>query len=358
MKSSITETIHTHSLDFAKKDKAKKLQNKISNKLSLLFPEKTYGSRMQECSRYYHSNNFKILETCELRERIKGEKLSKVNPTRTCKLMTCPTCSKIKSGKLAFAINTARTELMELVPNTRNHKYYMLTLTVRNPQISQLKPMVTLMQKAINDMLLKSEHNKIYSPLRKNLLGSLKSLEFFGSNTKQGEAHPHFHILLAFDGTFKTKDLNKSLLLNMWQHAMKDKSLSIDAIDFRQIRSRSKTLDDGTKVILNAFTAGLYETIKYALKPTDFLKLSNSDSISFITQIQKTRQYSTSGIFTQYNQYFNENIKPREKLYDELNLFLLSIDVIFFNQNIQQYTHVDTITLLNDKSSINKHPKT
>jgi hypothetical protein len=174
-------------------------------------------------------------------------------------------------------------------------RYIMLTLTVRNCAISELRSTVVQMSKAW-DRLTK---RKSYPAL-----GFVRSLEV--TRGADGSAHPHFHILLAVPPSYFNgrSYLSKDKWAALWQDAMR---LDYKPVcDVRIVKEKptkgqivegvqSESIPDPMKTLMSAIT----ETIKYTTKPSDMVK-EGAWLLTMVDQMRNIRAVALGGIFKEF----------------------------------------------------------
>ena len=113
-----------------------------------------------------------------------------------CKNRFCPVCSWRRTRNITGQLKEAFTAIQE----KEKIATLFLTLTVNNPDVKDLKDTIAKMNKAFKRM---SETKRF----KNAILGYFKSIEILGDKTPNGQAHPHFHILLVVkENYFKKSD--------------------------------------------------------------------------------------------------------------------------------------------------------
>ncbi len=161
-----------------------------------------------------------------------------------CRERHCPICQSARARKLHRAFSAALPAIMAQVPQGT---FLLLTLTVRNCQISELRKTIADMGKAWKRLIRKPEFQIVK--------GWVRGTEVTRSDI--GEAHPHFHALLLVPSSYFTGKyyIKQSRWVELWQEAVKlDYSPSVD------IR-RVKTPESGLSEAIKAAT--------YSMKPSE-----------------------------------------------------------------------------------------
>ena len=156
------------------------------------------------------------------------------------------------------------------------YRWLFVTLTVRNCQIGELRSTISHM----NESFKRLSKLKAF-PAE----GFLKAVEV--TRSKDGTAHPHFHILMMVKPSyFGVGYLSIEKWKLMWQQ-----SLRIDyepQIDIKALKDKGAN-----------FSALLSEVIKYQVKESD-LVADRDWFIELTKQLHKTRAISSGGILKEY----------------------------------------------------------
>ena len=187
-----------------------------------------------------------------------------------CKVRVCPVCCRRKSS-----LWIAKTK--EIFPQifTENRRFLMLTLTIKNCLIEDLRNHLKYFSKAFNNFLTSVRYH-----LSECFLGYIRSFEC--TLAKKGkEAHPHYHLILAVDDEYFNDWLSHGEWQSLWQKALD--------VDYKP-QIRINAINPDYKM------GGLLEVLKYELKPDDFVsywKWLGQYSLA----INRFRRISTGGIF-------------------------------------------------------------
>ena len=234
---------------------------------------------------------FNLMEHRESKE----QKLTLQN-MYTCKDRFCSFCNwrrQMKYKKLIYMY-------LKALHTQKNLRYIFLTLTVKNPHISDLRATIELMNKAFERMSRSVR-------FKNSILGFLRVLEFTVQKTNANMMHPHFHILLAVEPRYFVDEryINQKEWAEMWAKALK--ADYVPSVDIRIVKPSSKMLaDDGTR---KNGTAVVAEMCKYPLKDTDLSRLSDDNFQKLVTQLKGVRNINAGGIL--------KNILKRVKEIDE-----------------------------------------
>ncbi|WP_322510818.1 protein rep [Chloroflexus sp.] len=196
-----------------------------------------------------------------------------VRPFESCKKRWCPVCAWRKSLK-QWALLVDR--LPALIEQHGPVRWLLLTLTVRNCTISDLKGTVDAMQRGFRALT----NSKTKLGQQWPAQAWLKALEV--TFPREGEAHPHFHCLLAVRPSyFKKGYVSQAEWVARWRKAMK---LDYDPIvDVRRVKALGGISSDPLMEALG----GLREVAKYVTKPADLQ--NNPDGLRGLLALKHTR---------------------------------------------------------------------
>jgi plasmid rolling circle replication initiator protein Rep len=173
----------------------------------------------------------------------------------------------------------------ELLATYPRVEFIFLTLTVRNISIGELRETLGIMTRAWKRL---SERRQFPG------LGFVRSLEVTYSTSEAGNAHPHFHCLIAVDRTYfiGRNYIKQDKWRELWRDCLRADYLP--QVNVKKVRPK-KGIDDPVQ----ALTAGLIETVKYETKPDDLA--SDRDWLIELTrQTHKTRAIAVGGIFREF----------------------------------------------------------
>lgn len=233
----------------------------------------TEAEKIKQCGNY--------LEFTLKEHQITKDQKKKLAGANFCKNRFCPMCNWRRVRNITGQLK----EAFSVIQEKQKVATLFLTLTVKNPQVQDLRETITMMNKSFNQMA----KTKAY---KKAILGHFKSVEILGDKTPKGEAHPHFHILLIVNESyFKSKNyLSKSKFTEMWKKALGVEYTPV--VDVRRIKSKNENFSDIDSAIL--------ETVKYSVKHTELVKVANEDFYYLYTQTKNLRFISAGGILKQH----------------------------------------------------------
>ena len=228
----------------------------------------------------------------------------KLKDARFCRAPNCPVCQQRRSMKWTARLLDVLPLIQKDYPDMR---YSMLTLTVQNCHVLELRET----KKAMNAALKRMTERKSFPAA-----GYIASFEvtpekdLFDKKTgklirkaRPDYCHPHFHVLLALPSTYFNgrNYITKNGWSEMWQSALKVDYKPV--IDIRMVKPKeienSGDSENQSKSDLNGLMAAVVETVKYTVKPSDMVQ--NDDwFLEVANQLYKTRTISVGGIFKQY----------------------------------------------------------
>lgn len=272
------------------------------------------GSRVDTCADLL---KFQFIDTPE------GESVLKLRSAQFCRVRLCPVCQWRRSMLW-------RAKLFQKLPLLlEEHKtlnFLFLTLTIQNCDIENLSEELKNMNSAFSRLRKLKKFTSVVK-------GYIKATEI--TKSKDGKAHPHFHIILAVpSGYFKKTKLylKTSDWAEMWQNCLRVDYLPV--CDVRKIKIENGNLD--SKAII--------ETLKYTTK-VETLVEDKDWFLELTRQLERKRFLDTGGIFknllkedvSQEEMLLQESDDENSKNQDEEN----QNSVFFgFNSNFQKYKKV------------------
>ena len=224
-----------------------------------------YAERISECAQLL---DFRLVP--EAKESAYRLKLSSA---RFCHVRTCQVCSWRRSLMYKARAYKALPAFIEDHPKTR---YLFMTLTVRNCEVWDLRDNI-------------SHLNKSFARLTKLKLwpgiGYLKTVEV--TRGKQGDAHPHLHVLVALQPSYYARCyIKKKKWIELWQ-----KSLRVDYKPIMDVKAIKAT---------ESPVGLLAELIKYQTKPNDLIFSDKHWFLEYTKQIHGTKAFALGGEFKCY----------------------------------------------------------
>lgn len=243
------------------------------------------AERCGKCGNWLKFNLYQNKETGEIKRELQE--------ARFCQVKFCPMCAWLRARKLANELKS----VLQQIEDQRQVAYLFLTLTIKNPPLTELRDTLQLMSQAFNRMTKEEVFQKA-------IKGYVRAFEFLGDSTKEGEAHPHIHAILIVDKNNyfkKLKDfyISQEQWAELWRESLK--------VDYTPITHIAKIKAKNEK--WQESDSAIYETIKYCAKPLEVAKLNKDNFKLLESQTKGIRQYNKGGLI--------KTIKPR--LEDELS---------------------------------------
>ena len=176
--------------------------------------------------------------------------------------------------------------LPKIISDYPTYRYIFLTLTVKNPPLSELKSTIGLMNKAWAKLV----RRKVF-PAK----GWIKSLEV--TREESGFTHPHFHIVLIVPSSYFSgyAYLTQKQWTELWKSSLKINYTPIVNVSAVKLKKKTKSLDEIKKLLTKLVT----EVLKYTIKESDLV--FNAEWLMGLTQqLHKVRAIALGGIFKQY----------------------------------------------------------
>lgn len=291
---SIDGSDYVYLTDISAKDKPWDIHKQESRIVSKIYDGaglEKYSKRIWECSQ---SLQFALTANAE------GTMKLRLHSARFCRARWCPVCLWRKSLMWRARFIKALPAILADYPRGR---FVFLTLTVKNCQLTELRETLAVMGRAW-----------IRLTQRKNFpaIGWLKSVEV--TRGVGGTAHPHLHCLLMVKPSYFTHGyLSQATWSQLWRDCLRadyTPIVNIKTVKNRksssQIVNGSVDFDDnnnGNPPVDNDVMAGLLETIKYSVKPSDLVDDSEEGSnwlIELTKQMHKIRSIALGGVFKKY----------------------------------------------------------
>jgi len=169
-------------------------------------------------------------------------------------------------------------KIIEAYPKGR---WLFVTFTVVNPPVKELKTTLQQMNKAWKRLVQ-----------RKNFpaIGFVRSVEV--TRGKQGDAHPHFHVLMLVPGSyFGANYIKHEEWRKMWQSA-----LQVDYLPMVNVQAIKPRPDHPPE---KGIAIAICEVLKYGVKVSDLV--ADKEWLLEVTkQLHKTRAYSVGGVLKDF----------------------------------------------------------
>ena len=202
-----------------------------------------------------------------------------------CRVRNCPICQWRRSQMWLARFFVALPRIYAVYPTVR---YVLLTLTVENCLITELRTTVQNMNKAWKRL---SERKAFPA------LGFVRSLEVTKEKARPDYCHPHFHVILALPASyFGGNYLSTAKWSELWKE-----SLRIDYTPICDVRLVKAKPESNSAVTghLEALQSAILETVKYTVKPSDMV-IDRDWTLTLVDQLHKMRAVALGGIFKEF----------------------------------------------------------
>lgn len=250
------------------------LSLKIQDKFCKAIVRKNKRDRICECGSVLQFSTYQHKESLE--------QMNKLSGANFCKFRYCPMCAWRRSREVA---NEAVGKIKTVSKNHNGVAFLFLTLTIRNPKLTELRDHITLLSQSF----VRLKRQKAF---QKAILGYVRAIEFMGDHTPSGQAHPHYHCLLVVRKSyFKKADyITHEEWVNMWQKALK-----VDykpTVRIQRVKPKVKLSADNK---LSEERSAILEVVKYSVSFSDMNKLSDKELKELFKQTRGVRQYDFGG---------------------------------------------------------------
>lgn len=204
----------------------------------------------------------------------------KARPLQTCRKRWCPMCAHaLSQRRWAALIN----RLPGIIAPHEPLSWVMLTLTVRNVPVSELKATVRHMLQSWRRLTRCDVWPAV---------GWLRSVELT-INPDTREAHPHIHALLAVKpGYFNGRNyITQARWAELWQRSLKVDYTPI--VDVRRVKPRQDI--PGLSGSAQMALSGISEVMKYVTKPSDVSSMP-VDTVAALEALHRVRMVEGGGI--------------------------------------------------------------
>ena len=219
-----------------------------------------------------------------------------------CNLRFCAVCSWRRQMKFAKMVY----EILEKLDNEMKFRSLFLTLTVKNPELVDLKTTTQHMQKSYQRMIQTVKW-------KNSILGYIRVFEVTRPKCDKqiGKIHPHFHVLLVVRPCYFNGEsglyLKQNDFAEMWQ-----KALRVDYTPICDVRI-TKPKGDKSQVL-----ASIAELIKYPMKDTDLSKFSVDEFQILEEHMRNVRLINFGGVLKEGNR---KNIDSVELVEEDIEMW-------------------------------------
>lgn len=298
---STTKSIETHKTiyqngnfdvslaDYSSKDSKWDLQRAVVQDMSdFLFQVQRFekwAERMDGCTRTLGFGEVIDMET--------GEVSAKLVNTFFCHCRHCQLCDGRKS---LVRMGRFREQLPKIEQEYPKARWILLTLTVPNCPVAELRDTLSKMNKAWQRL----SQRKAFKPV----LGWIRATEVTQEKSRSDYAHPHFHVLLLVPPSMLggKQYVKHAEWLQLWRDCYRDQSIM--SVDVRAVKG-------GTM-------KGAVETLKafnYSMKVDELISRSPEWILEYMEQVHKLRFLATGGALKDALKFFEDEPTTEEMLH-------------------------------------------
>lgn len=206
-----------------------------------------------------------------------------------CRCRNCAVCIKARVRKHRARLFQA-FELMEKA--YPDHKWIFLTLTTKQPALTDVRSHLEAMNKAWDRLQRCKEFPGV---------GFVKSFEFTGPKQEGGgnwesgpmHVHPHFHCLVMVPPSYfgGKSYISQERWRQLWQRSLK--------VDYLPVVNVKKVTANPKKGVTTV-KAAVLETVKYSVKPTTLAEAPPIWLAEITQQLHKTRSLTVGGLVREF----------------------------------------------------------
>ena len=208
-----------------------------------------------------------------------GEIGLKLREAQFCRVRHCPVCQWRRSLMWLARFYQSLPEIQQAHPKAR---WLFLTLTVRNPDITDLRATLQAMNQAWRRLVVRKEFKRV--------TGWIRTTEV--TRGKDGSAQPHFHCLLMVPPSMFAKNyVTQARWTELWQECARLDYTPM--VDVRAVKDKAPKGESDPDPIAGLRKAAA-ETLKYAVKPSDMTD-DPEWFIEMTRQVHRLRFVATGG---------------------------------------------------------------
>jgi plasmid rolling circle replication initiator protein Rep len=222
-----------------------------------------------------------------------------------CKLRYCAVCQWRKSLFWKAMMYQTYDRIIQTHPT---HRFVFLTLTVKNPKITDIADTLKHMNNAWSKLKKRASFESVVT-------GWVRTTEITRpkDETANTHAHPHFHAILMVDPSYFGRNyIKQANWVAMWRSCLK---VDYDpVIDIRTVKPKKGAIDNGMR-------GAIAETLKYAVKPAEVIKNADTEQgrewfYELTRQTHKKRFVASGGLLKDALKK-NKDEKDAEKVANE-----------------------------------------
>ena len=217
-----------------------------------------------------------------------------------CRVRHCPVCQWRRSLRMRAMVYQNIEKIMSEYPS---HRWIFLTLTVKNPHVTDLRSTIQEMNKGWQRLIQTKRFRDVVD-------GFIRTTEVTRPKKKKKKksdpdvicpvfgnthAHPHFHVMLFVKPSyFSTGYISQQKWSDLWRDVLRvDYQPIVDIRTVKPNKKKGQTEEDAIK-------SAVMETLKYAVKPDDMVgdgsKKANDWFYELTRQTFKLRFVASGGV--------------------------------------------------------------
>jgi plasmid rolling circle replication initiator protein Rep len=227
-----------------------------------------YAERIQHCAK---------LIGYALAANDEGELAIRLRSAHFCRCRHCSVCQWRRSLKWRAKFFQAMPAIAAAYPT---HRWVFLTLTVRNCPLSELRSILSHMNKSFK---------RLTDLAAWPAIGWVKSVEV--TRSEDGEAHPHFHCLLLVPAGYFSGHayIKQETWRELWQKCLRVEYLPV--VHVKAVKPQ-KTSNPGS--VVDEMASAVCEVLKYSVKEQD-LVMDSGWLAELTNQLHKTKAIAIGG---------------------------------------------------------------
>lgn len=280
----IDQALADYSPKDAKWDEQRAIVQLMSEFLFEMERFEKWAERMDGCTRTLRYGELINMETGEINPKL-------VN-TFFCHCRHCQLCD---GRKALVRMGRFRQQLPKIEQEHPKARWILLTLTVPNPPVNELRATLGEMNKAWQRFIKR----KAFKPV----LGWIRATEVTQDKTRDDYAHPHFHVLLLVPASMLggKQYVKHAEWLQLWRDCYRDQSIT--QVDVRAVKG-------GTM-------RGAVETLKafnYSMKVNELINRTPEWILEYMEQVNHLRFIAAGGVLKDALKKIEEDIDTNEML--------------------------------------------
>lgn len=211
--------------------------------------------------------------------------VSKIVKSNFCRERVCKICAWRRQAKFISQMIPTLSSLQQ-----KGYSFIFATLTLKNCKYDEVSKNIDVLMEGYNLLCKRREIKRAWK-------GMCRSVELT-YNDITDTFHPHIHVLIAIDETYMDNYITQARLSTIWKECVNAEYTPV--VDIRKV-------NDNTKATL--------ETLKYALKPTQYKQALNV----FLYELKGRRLISFSGVIAKQRQLLKYSSLEDDNLNDDIN---------------------------------------